>query len=207
MEETRFRPAISLSISIGAVFSLVGEVEVPVNCSIASLTIVSRCGSESCSCRVGSILGDNVWDKELACTTETLDVVGVFDGEDFVGEMDLARSELHMVSERFLKKDELSTSTLPSNCMDLPARRAFRSSRPCRISSSSFLFLSSSSWSRRSPNSLIRWRKSFTSSESAGEEDILTGDKGDVVTKYSSKQCTRRYNASQAQIHPPAGLW
>lgn len=96
IEETLLRPAISLSISMGAVYSLVGEVEVP----------MSRRASESSRCGAGSILGDSVWDKELACSTATLDVVGVFEGEDLVGEMDLARSELHLVSQRVSKQDE-----------------------------------------------------------------------------------------------------
>ena len=100
MEETLLRPAMSLSISMGAVFSLVGEVEVPVNRSIASSTIMSRLASESSPCGVGSILEGSVLDKELACSTETLDVVGVFEGEDLVGEIDLARSELHLVSQK-----------------------------------------------------------------------------------------------------------
>lgn len=101
MEETRFRPAISLSISIGAVFSFVGEIEVPVNRSIASSTNMSRRTSESSCPGSGSILGDTVCDKVLACSADTLDVVGVFEGEDFVGEIDLARSELLFVSQRF----------------------------------------------------------------------------------------------------------
>jgi hypothetical protein len=98
IEETRLSPEISLSMSMGAVFSLVGDVEVPVNRFIASSTTISRCAPESSRGGVGSILGDNVRDKEFACSTETLDVVGVFEGEDLVGEMDLARSELHLVS-------------------------------------------------------------------------------------------------------------
>jgi hypothetical protein len=61
---------------------------------------MSRCASESSCCGSGSILGDNVWDKVLACSTDTLDVVGVFEGEDLVGEMDLARSVLLIVSQR-----------------------------------------------------------------------------------------------------------
>lgn len=47
----------------------------------------------------------------------------------------------------------------------VPARRAWRSLRPCRISSSSFLVRSSSSRSRLSPSSLMRNKKSLTSSE------------------------------------------
>jgi hypothetical protein len=98
VEATRFRPAMSLSMSIGALFSLVGDVEVPVNRSIASLTITSRC--EVSRGGAESSLGDKVWDKELVCSTETLEVVGVFEGEDLVGEIDLARSESRLVSQR-----------------------------------------------------------------------------------------------------------
>jgi hypothetical protein len=50
IEETRLRSAISLSTSIGAVFSCVGEVDVPVNRSIASPTNMSRRASESWCC-------------------------------------------------------------------------------------------------------------------------------------------------------------
>jgi hypothetical protein len=91
MEATRFNPAMSFSISIGAVFSFAGEVEVAI---IASSPEMSRRASESC-CR-GSILGD----KELACRRDTLDVFGVLEGDDLVGEIDLARSEALTVSQR-----------------------------------------------------------------------------------------------------------
>jgi hypothetical protein len=41
-----------------------------------------------------------VCDKVLVCSTDTLDVFGVFEGEDLVGEIDLARSESLLVSKR-----------------------------------------------------------------------------------------------------------
>ena len=47
----------------------------------------------------------------------------------------------------------------------LPSRRACLSFLPCKISSSSFLVRSASSRSRWSPSSLMRFRKSLTSSD------------------------------------------
>ena len=78
------------------------------------------------------------------------------------------------LSVKIIGKVNYHNDTLQCNKIDLPARRACLSFLPCKISSSSFLFLSSSSKSLLSPNSLIRCKKSFTSSEpSAGEEFIL----------------------------------
>ena len=114
-------------------------------------------------------------DKVLACSTDSVDVVGVFEGEDLVGEIDLARSVYAHRQPEISKQGELSQQHLAVNRVDLPARRACRSFLPCKISSSSFLFLSSSSWSRLSPNSLILCKKSFTSSEPSAE-DILNFD-------------------------------
>jgi hypothetical protein len=81
---------ITRSSSNGAVFSFVGEFVVPANLSISSPTAVSRRDSEAHS---GLIWGDKDWKMPLAWATEIRDTVGVFAGEDFVGEIDLARSE------------------------------------------------------------------------------------------------------------------
>ena len=65
-------------------FSFVGELEEPVNLSIASSTPASRRGSDD--------IGDCDWERALVFTWEIREAVGVFAGEDFVGEIDLARS-------------------------------------------------------------------------------------------------------------------
>jgi len=70
-----------------------GEVE-PVNLSIASSTAVSRRDSDSSR---GLIFGESV--KLGEWVADSLDVVGVFAGEDFVGEIDLARSVVVKFSE------------------------------------------------------------------------------------------------------------
>ena len=62
----------------------------PVNRSIASSTAASRRASEAES---GLNLGEGGCERPLACAAEIRDAVGVFAGEDFVGEIDLARSE------------------------------------------------------------------------------------------------------------------
>lgn len=111
IEATRLRPAISRSISIGEAFSFEGEVELP---AIASSTDMSRRASDSC-CGSGSTLGANVCDKVLVCTTDILDVFGVFEGDDLVGEIDLARSIQLIVSHRLPSKMSCHNGTLPSN--------------------------------------------------------------------------------------------
>ena len=159
------------SVSKGEVFSFVGDVE-PINRSIASsLTPISRRGSLS---PFDSIFGDNVWDRALGGTADDLDAVGVLAGEDLVGEMDLARSGCLIVSQ--VSQSKLICHTAPKiHEWDLiPALRACLSARPCRISSSSFRLRSSSSESLLWESSLMRNRKSLTSSEPcwASWEDI-----------------------------------
>ena len=90
IDATRLRPAISRSISIGGPFSFEGEVEVAV---IASSADMARRASGSSCCVSRSTLGDDVCDEVPACTTDILDAFGVFEGDDLVGEMDLARSK------------------------------------------------------------------------------------------------------------------
>lgn len=77
-------------------FSFVGEAETPVNRSIASLIDVSR-PTPKFVC--GSIVGEIVWDKLLGSSVDCLVAVGVLAGEDFVGEIDLARSEVLSVQD------------------------------------------------------------------------------------------------------------
>lgn len=85
--------------------------------------------------------------------------------DDFVGDSDLARSggsisiTLH---HRAATVVEHQTRHAGPN---IPALRASLSFRPCSMSSSSFLVRSSSSLSRFSPNSRMRNKKSFTSSD------------------------------------------
>jgi hypothetical protein len=107
------------------------------------------------------------------------------------------------LSSDILNQDKPSQSTICKiNEFDVPARRACRSFLPCNISSSSFLFLSSSSWSRRSPSSLMRCRKSLTSSElSAGGKDIVA----EANSLLNTQNYVSRHNAANSRIHPPAG--
>jgi hypothetical protein len=74
---------------MGVEFSFVGDVGEPINLSIASSIAASRRGSESFA---GSIVGVRDCDRAPCWATEVLDVVGVFEGEDLVGDIDLARS-------------------------------------------------------------------------------------------------------------------
>jgi hypothetical protein len=46
-----------------------------------------------------SVVGDNARDEDVGRARDTLDAVGVFAGDDFVGEMDLARSDELLVSD------------------------------------------------------------------------------------------------------------
>lgn len=165
------------------VFSLVGDVE-PISRSIASSTALSRRDSGS-AC--APAWGEWVCESALVDATEAREArgvlaVGVVAGEDFVGEMDRARSASAKVLSAgcfpFQGQDDLSHRAHVQESDSIPARRACRSARPCRISSSSLLLRSSSSWSRLSPNSLMRWRKSLTSSElspGAGWVDMMAG--------------------------------
>lgn len=73
--------------SPGVEFSFVGE---PVNRDIASSKAASR-GSESAR---GLIVGVFDCERVFDCAVDIRDVVGVVEGEDLVGEMDLARSGL-----------------------------------------------------------------------------------------------------------------
>lgn len=73
----------------GEEFSFVVDVEPPVNLSIASSTPMPCCASD---CVCGSILEENDSERGFVCTTDVRALVGVFAGEDFVGDIDLARS-------------------------------------------------------------------------------------------------------------------
>ena len=84
--------------------------------------------------------------------------VATFGELPLVGERDLARS-----AQLFLSFNTYSSIRLPQSL--LPSLRFCLSFRPFNISSSNFLVLSSSSLSRWSPSSLIRSKKSLTSSE------------------------------------------
>ena len=83
------------SATNGEAFSFVGDDEAPVSLSIASLIPFSCCESESPR---GSIFGENDWAKVSACVPVILDAIGVLAGEDLAGEIDLARSEVLIVS-------------------------------------------------------------------------------------------------------------
>jgi len=76
---------------MGVEFSFVGDVGEPIDRSSASSTAVSRRGSAPFP---GSIVGDSDWDRAPCWAAEVLDVVGVFEGEDLVGDIDLARSSI-----------------------------------------------------------------------------------------------------------------
>ena len=183
---------------------MVGDVERLVRSIPSCVSALPRGSSSSC----GSGPGVKSRDRLLCSVTGALEDVGVFAGEDLVGEIDLARSE----SSGQLNIQQLAESSQQSpaaaavgrNWNDLPARRAWRSFLPCSISSSSFLFLSSSSWSLLSPSSLIRWRKSLTSSEvSAGvEEDMLAGRPVYQILKrtYRHRQDKTRHNTSASGV-------
>ena len=155
---------------------MVGDVERLVRSIPSSVSASPRDSSSS----RGSGAGVKSRDRLLCSVTGALEDVGVFTGEDLVGEIDLARSESSGqldIRQQLAESSQQRRGAAGRNWNDLPARRAWRSFLPCSISSSSFLFLSSSSWSLLSPSSLMRWRKSLTSSEaSAGvEEDMLAG--------------------------------
>ena len=127
---------MSSAISDWGELSLVGEVTCPVNLSIALSDAVSRCDS---GCGVGSIAGDIL----LSWKVDTLETVGVFAGDDLVGDIDLARSGIWQSACCTCFWTRHSGVLQIDN--PIPALRACRSFRPCRISSSSFLVRSSSS--------------------------------------------------------------
>ncbi len=81
------------SLSTGDIFSFMGDIEPPVNLSITSPITISGRASEPLP---GSIC--KAWDKVSPCAAEILAAVGVLAGDDFVGEIDLARSVVLMVS-------------------------------------------------------------------------------------------------------------
>lgn len=90
MGDIRFEPdsANSRSSSNGTWFSFVGELD---SLSIALSIAESRRASKS---PFASNFGVEAADRALPDATDARDMVGVFAGEDFVGDMDLARSEL-----------------------------------------------------------------------------------------------------------------
>ena len=95
----RFRSDTSFPCrpSNGAEFSFVGDVEEPFHpSSIASSWVASRRDSGSWS---GCIFGDPDCDRLPGCARDILDAFGVVEGEDFVGDIDLARSEQRIVSQ------------------------------------------------------------------------------------------------------------
>lgn len=81
------------SLSTGDTFSFMGDVDPPFNLSIASSIPIFDRASEPF---LGSILGD--WDKASACAADILAAMGVLAGDDLVGDIDLARSVVQMVS-------------------------------------------------------------------------------------------------------------
>lgn len=99
--------------------------------------------------------------------------------DDFVGDSDLARSG-GMISITLHRRAAtvIEHQLRPrSQHVNVPALRASLSLRPCNMSSSSLLVRSSSSLSRFSPNSRMRNKKSFTSSDpsnsESGDRDII----------------------------------
>lgn len=90
--------------SNGELFSFVGDVEEP---SIASIVLFCR-GSKACW---GFIAEDIDSDRPLACAARAEYRLGVFAGDDFVGEIDLARSVDDIRTSRYRIK--LSCSTVP----------------------------------------------------------------------------------------------
>lgn len=115
------------------------------------------------------------------------EVVGVVEGDDLVGEIDLARSVVWSQT-RFTDRVTFAER-------DIPALRACLSFLACKMSASNFLFLSSSSWSLLSPISLIRCRKSLTSSDPS---DMIAASASIVVY---FELCTVQYGITSPDSH------
>lgn len=109
-EYIRFVPESTepLSPSNGLPFSFVGEpfgeADRPVKRSNAPPRAASRRFSRPSG---RSIAGDKVSDKLLGFVADIFDAVGVFAGEDLVGDIERARSETHVSLEEISQKQSL----------------------------------------------------------------------------------------------------